>query len=323
MSRSAKRPSCVLFSVLALLGASEGIAVAAGDDLAFFEAKIRPVLVERCQKCHSSQVPKPKGGLRVDSRSALRAGGLSGPAIVPGNLDASLLYQAITAADGIEPMPPKGKLTAAEIADFRRWISIGAPDLREVPASGSVVRAPTAAANSHDWWSLKPVERSAVPNTGAAPAGWPRNPIDAFVLDKLTEKGLTAAPEADRTILIRRLSFDLLGLPPTREDVAHFVGDQSPEAYERLVDRLLASPHFGERWARYWMDLVHFAETHGHDQDRIRLNAWPYRDYLIRSIQSRHALCSLCPGASCGGRHLSRRAVACGRPGHACRGALG
>jgi hypothetical protein len=283
MAPSPMRSSWLLIWLFAVLGATERAALA-DDDVAFFEAKIRPVLVERCHKCHSSQAPKPKGGLRVDSRTALRAGGSSGPAVVPGDLDASLLYQAITAADGAVPMPPTGRLSPAEIADFRRWITIGAPDPREKPATATSSPARAAAAQSHNWWSLRPVERPSVPSSAKATADWPRNPVDAFILAKFTEKGFTPAPEADRRTLIRRLSFDLLGLPPTPEDVASFLADRSPDAYERLVDRLLASPHLGERWARHWMDLVHFAETHGHDQDRIRPNAWPYRDYLISSF---------------------------------------
>ncbi len=135
-----------------------------------------------------------------------------------------------------------------------------------------------------DWWSLRPLGRPAVPTVPPALAGWCRTPIDRFIAAKLVEKGLHPSPEADRRTLIRRLSFDLIGLPPTPAEIAAFLADRSPDAYERLVDRLLDSPHYGERWARHWMDVVHFAETHGHDQDRIRPNAWPYRDYLIASF---------------------------------------
>ncbi len=251
--------------------------------IAFFESKIRPVLVERCQECHSSKLKKPKGKLRLDTREGIRTGGSSGPAVVPGDLDGSVLYQAITAADGVEPMPPKGKLPSAVVSDFRQWIEMGAPDPRDGSATG-LSAAASKPARSGDWWSLKPLVRPAVPSVRNGPRGWRENPIDAFILTKLREHGLEPAPEADRRTLIRRLSFDLTGLPPEPEEVDSFRNDVSPEAYERLVDRLLASPHHGERWARYWMDLVHFAETHGHDQDRIRPTAWPYRDYLVRSF---------------------------------------
>ena len=256
----------------------------AGEDvqgIAFFESKIRPVLVERCQQCHSESLSKPKGLLRVDTRDGLRHGGSSGPGVVPGDLEASILFQAIIGASGIEPMPPKEKLPATVIADFRRWIEMGAPDPRLV--------ATKIASSSHpidqlNWWSLRPMVRPVVPTAKPAMAGWVRTEIDRFILAKLVENGLHPSREAGRRTLIRRLYFDLIGLPPTPQDMAIILADNSPDAYERLVDRLLASPHYGERWARHWMDVVHFAETHGHDQDRIRPNAWPYRDYLIKAF---------------------------------------
>jgi hypothetical protein len=280
-------PGCLkrilAWSASALIAA--GSTARGSDDragVAFFEAKIRPVLVEKCQECHSSQSKKPKGGLRVDNRAFLRAGGTSGPAVVPGDVEGSLLFQAISAADGVEPMPPKGKLPPSVVADFRRWITMGAPDPRDTLASGET---PTSAsAKSRDWWSLRPLRADSIPSLSPVRADWSRNPIDSFIQRALQERKLEPGPEADRRTLIRRLSFDLLGLPPSPEEVANFLADRSVDAYERQVDRMLASPHYGERWARHWMDLVHFAETHGHDQDRIRPNAWPYRDYLIESF---------------------------------------
>jgi len=258
---------------------------------AFFEAKIRPVLVEKCHQCHSSSSPKPKGGLLLDTRAGIRKGGNSGPAVVPGDLDASLLYQAISGSDGIDSMPPKGKLPAAVVADFRQWIKMGAPDPREGPAteaaiskSGGSSAAVRSQSQSDDWWSLRPLAKPAVPELDSESAAWARTPVDAFVVTRLREHGLHPSAEAGRRVLIRRLSFDLIGLPPRPAEVERFLDDHAPGAYERLVDRLLASPHYGERWARHWMDVVHFAETHGHDQDRIRPNAWPYRDYLITSF---------------------------------------
>jgi hypothetical protein len=259
----------------------------AADDakgVSFFETKIRPVLIERCHECHSAQVKKPKGGLRIDSRAGIRAGGASGPAVVPGDLEASVLYQAISRADGVTAMPPKGELPATVVADFRRWIEMGAPDPRESPEAGVASATATSPASSRGWWSLRQIKRPGIPAITTPSAAWARTPIDAFILAKLEEHNLKPAPEADRHTLIRRLSFDLLGLPPAPEEIARFESDPAPDAYERLVDRLLASPHYGERQARRWMDLVHFAETHGHDQDRIRPSAWPYRDYLIMSF---------------------------------------
>ena len=276
-----RRLICSLWIALAACA----IPARGGDDsagIAFFEARIRPVLVEKCQSCHSEQVKKPKGGLKVDSRAAIRAGGHAGPAVVPGDVNASLLYQAIAAADGVEPMPPKGRLNAATVADFRQWIAMGAPDPRESVTGTNIPGV--SAAKSRDWWSLKPMAMVGVPPVARRFAGWAQSPIDAFILAKLEEKHLEPGCEADRATLIRRLTFDLHGLPPKPEEVAAFLVDSSPAAYEHLVDRLLASPHYGERWARHWMDLVHFAETHGHDQDRIRPSAWPYRDYLIEAF---------------------------------------
>ena len=273
------RAISVVFGLAACSSVSARSDDAAG--IAFFESKIRPVLVERCYECHSSQAKKLRGGLRLDTRTGTRDGGDGGPAVVPGNVDESLLFSAISAAKDAVPMPPEGRLPESVVADFRRWIKIGAPDPRDGKSTGV---AATKSAGGLDWWALRPLERPAVPGAPGARAHWPANSIDAFVGAKLRENGLAASPEANRRTLIRRLSFDLLGLPPEPLFVEAFENDRSPGAYERLVDRLLASPHYGERWARYWMDLVHFAETHGHDQDRIRPNAWPYRDYLIRSF---------------------------------------
>jgi hypothetical protein len=248
-------------------GADDG----AGRD--FFEAKVRPALIEHCYPCHSTGAAKAKGGLRLDDRDATLAGGDSGPAVVPGRPGESLLIRAIERGGEVEPMPPTGKLPDATIADLRRWIERGAVDPR-------VARDPSPAAR----WALRPIGRPAVPAPDEAGRRWVRGPIDAFVLDRLRREGLGPSPEADRRTLIRRVTFDLLGLPPTPEEVEAFVADPALDAYERLVDRLLASPNYGERWARRWMDLAHFAETHGHDQDRVRPNAWPYRDYLIESF---------------------------------------
>jgi hypothetical protein len=279
-----------LVMALAVLGCAR--AQVRADDAAagvdFFEARIRPVLIEKCYSCHSAKAPKLKGGLRLDDRGAMRKGGDSGPAVVPGQPEESLLLRAIAHAEDCSPMPPKEKLPAAVVADFRRWVTMGAPDPRgEGPGQG-----PAAASSSQSqktgrtWWSLRPITNPTVPRLSAEESAWARTPIDAFIVARLREKGLEPAPEADRRTLIRRLSFDLLGLPPTPEEVAAFLADRAPDAYERLVDRLLASPHRGERLARPWMDLVHFAETHGHDQDRIRPSAWPFRDYLIEAFNA-------------------------------------
>jgi Protein of unknown function (DUF1553)/Protein of unknown function (DUF1549)/Planctomycete cytochrome C len=241
-----------------------------------FETKVRPVLVKHCYPCHSIEAAKSKGGLKLDSRDGLLTGGDSGPAVIPGKPGESLLLRAIEHANDVEPMPPKAKLPDRVIADIRRWIELGATDPRDT--------ATRPAGITKDRWALWPIVCPPVPDFAQDSGGWIRNPIDAFIFAKLRESKLRPSPEADRRTLIRRLSFDLIGLPPAPEEVAAFLADPALDAYERLVDRLLASPHHGERWARHWMDLVHFAETHGHDQDRVRPNAWPYRDYLIESF---------------------------------------
>jgi hypothetical protein len=247
----------------------------AADARAFFEAKVRPVLVDRCYSCHSDRLARPKGDLRLDTKAGVLKGGANGPVIVPGRPDDSPLIERIAAEDDESRMPPKQPLAPEVIADLRRWVAMGALD----PRDG---KGPPPPGDSLDWWSLRPIVRATPPDAGQCADA--RNAVDLFILAKLREKGLDPAPEADRRTLARRLSFDLLGLPPSPEEVAEFEQDPRPDAYERLVDRLLASPHYGERWARHWMDAVHFAETHGHDQDRVRPNAWPYRDYLIAAF---------------------------------------
>ncbi len=293
-----------IITSLALLGLAQ-VQVRASDSpagVAFFESRIRPVLVEKCYSCHSAAAPKLKGKLRLDSRESMRQGGESGPAVVPENPSESLLLRAIAYTDDFSRMPPREKLPDGVIADFQRWVAMGAPDPRvavqqgETAAGSKLVLgsagaapprgAPASERKQDTWWSLDPITNPRVPRLDPDEAAWARTPIDAFIIARLRQQGLKPAPEADRRTLIRRLSFDLIGLPPRPEEVASFVTDATPDAYEKLVDRLLCSPHHGERWARHWMDLVHFAESHGHDQDRIRPNAWPYRDYLIESFNA-------------------------------------
>jgi hypothetical protein len=265
-------------------GFAAGLPEARGDDpegVAFFEAKVRPVLEQHCYKCHSGRSAKPKAGLRLDTREAALKGGLSGPAIEPGNPDESLLIQAVELAEGIAPMPPDRPLPDAVVADLRRWVSNGAVDPRtaaEAPAQDE------KQSDGRDWWSLQPPARPTVPPADPRLADRVRSPIDAFVFQTLAENGLAPAPEADRRTLIRRLSFDLLGLPPAPEEVESFLGDDRPDAYERLVDRLLDSPQYGVRWGRAWLDLARFGESNGFEHDEFRPNAWPYRDWVVDAL---------------------------------------
>ena len=261
--------------VLGLFGAEPENAA----EVAFFEKRIRPVLVEHCYRCHSSQARLPKGGLRLDSRAAIRRGGENGPAVVPGDSAASLLIQALR-HETFE-MPPDRKLPERVINDFVAWIGRGAVDPRDhPPADQATTSWPDVLAQRRKIWSLQPVTHSAPPSV-EDPA-WSGDAVDRFVKAALDRAGLQPAPLADRYALLRRLSLSLTGLPPSREQIEAFVQDPSLVAYEQLVDRLLASPHFGERWGRHWLDVVRFAETYGHEWNGEVRGAWRYRDYVIR-----------------------------------------
>lgn len=248
----------------------------------FFEQRIRPILAGECYECHGAE--KQKGGLRLDSRDGLLEGGDSGPALVAGNAGGSLLVESIAHADPDERMPKdRPELSATVIADFRKWIDEGAVDPRdEAPAAGQVAAADWGAVFEarRDWWSFKPLRKI------EPPAGAARHPVDRFLDAKLAGQGLEPAALAERPVLLRRVSFALTGLPPSPEEMEAFLADQAPGAFERAVDRLLASPRFGERWARHWMDLTRFAETHGSEGDPAIPHAWRYRDYLIRAMNA-------------------------------------
>ncbi len=240
-----------------------------------FEREVRPVLVRNCYACHSGTAPK--GGLSIDTKSGLRKGGVSGPAVIIGDADNSLLIRAVRHSSGAPAMPPGTKLADADIAALARWVKMGAPDPR-LDAIGTA----TGAAVKQPSWALKPLHPVKIPQL--AGSTWARTPIDRFILPKLEAKGLKPSPQADRRTLIRRATFDLTGLPPTPDEVSTFEADKSANAYEKVVDRLLSSPRYGERWARHWLDVVHYGDTHGYDKDKRRDNAWPYRDYVIASL---------------------------------------
>ncbi len=242
------------------------------EGLEFFEQKIRPVLVERCYGCHSARAEKVKSGFLLDTREGLLSGGDRGPAIVPGSPEKSLLVQAVRHAGEDLRMPPKKKLAPQEIADLEAWIRRGAPD----PRSGA---AGPKRSDPATFWSFQPLRRPEPPPVRDEAAC--RTPIDRFLQAKLEEKGLRPAPEADRLTLLRRVTFDLTGLPPTPEEIEGFAADGD---LAKLVDRLLDSPRYGERWGRHWLDVVHYADTHGYDKDKRRPNAWPYRDRVIRAL---------------------------------------
>jgi hypothetical protein len=251
------------------------------DGTRFFEEKVQPILEANCYRCHSANAEKLRGGLKLDSREGLLSGGDTGPAVVPGNTDESLLIQAVRHEDGLSMPPKKPKLADETIADLVKWVEMGAPYPRETKATAGG-EAQLDAAQKH--WAFQSVKKVAPPKVENA--GWVRTPVDSFILAKLEERHWRAAPEASRVDWIRRVTFDLVGLPPSFEDVEAFVADQSPQAFERVVDRLLNSPQYGERWAQHWLDVVRFAETEGYEYDRHVPDAWRYRDYVIHSFNS-------------------------------------
>ena len=262
------------------------------DDLQFFETKIRPVLADQCYRCHSAQAEKLRGDLHLDTRAGTLEGGESGPALVPGQPEQSLLIEAIRYGNPDLRMPPKGnKLPDDIIADFVEWIRRGAPDPRTMasaasPATGAAVTAHVYAP-SKDHWSFKPVVQPEVPAT-QHPA-WCQTPVDNFILADLESAGMQPSAAASRRTLIRRVTYDLTGLPPTEAEIQAFLGDMSPDAYAKVVDRLLASPHYGEHSARAWLDLARFSDTKGQvkrrDDPRYP-GAWTYRDYVIDAFNT-------------------------------------
>lgn len=247
------------------------------DELAFFEKRIRPLLVQHCYECHSAESKELRGELLVDSRGTIRRGGATGPAVVPGDPEHSLLIDSVRYTNTDLQMPPDGKLTETEIADLERWVKMGAPDPR-VTATKFIGKQIDVAA-AREFWSLRPLVRPAVPTVRNA--AWPINDIDRFILAKLEERGLQPAPAADKRALLRRATYDLIGLPPTLEEQQAFLADDSAEAFSRVVERLMASPRYGERWGRHWLDVVRYADTAGDNSDYPIPQMHRYRDWVI------------------------------------------
>ncbi len=252
------------------------------EQVAFFESKIRPALVAKCYKCHAATAEKIKGGLVLDTRAGIRKGGDTGPAVVPGDLKESLLIQAIRHTDDALKMPPKEKLSDAVIADFERWVKMGAPDPRDGKAA--TVNKDIDVEKGRQFWAFQPPHKATPP----APKDktWARTDIDRFLLTRVEAKGLKPVDDADKHTLLRRIYFDLIGLPPTPEEIEAFVGDSSPTAFENVVDKLLESPRFGERWGRHWLDVARFGETSGKQVNFNYPHAWRYRDYVIAAFNA-------------------------------------
>jgi mono/diheme cytochrome c family protein len=264
-------PGVVIIGFLpAVVGAQSAPAPLPGPhDTRDLAQQVGTILADHCVSCHGPE--QKKGGLDLSRRATALAGGKSGSAIVPGEPDVSLVVERVSEGE----MPPKGALSREQVTAVRAWIEAGA-----TYASEPVVRRRAG----DDWWSLRPIRKVAPPHFSGSGAAWIKSPVDAFILAGLKSRGLLPAPEAEPRALIRRLTFDLTGLPPRPEEVDAFIVDKNPRAYEQLVDRLLASPHYGERWGRHWLDVVRFGESQGYETNLPRPSAWPYRDYVIRAF---------------------------------------
>jgi mono/diheme cytochrome c family protein len=286
--RSRGRNSAVLLLAFSLALSLASTAWAADvkltpDQLDFFEKHIRPIFTDNCYKCHSHESAKVKGGLMLDTRDDLRKGGDTGLAIVPGDSEKSLLIKAVRYTDKDLQMPPNdNQLAAAQIHDLEAWVKMGAPDPRtEIPQSHKYTIDFTIARRH---WSFEPVADPPVPHP-EDPNHWAKSPIDEFILAAQATNNVIPAPAADKVTLLRRATFDLIGLPPSEQEVGDFLADDSPTAFAKVVDRLLASPHYGERWGRYWLDLAHYADTKGSgNQGDTYAYAYVYRDYVIRAF---------------------------------------
>lgn len=280
----------LVLSIVAMLFAGD-TSFAAEPEAAqreFFETRIRPVLIAQCYECHNS-TKDADGELALDHRAAMLAGGAGGPILVPGKPAESRLLAVLKhEVKDLEMPQDRAKLAPQIIADFETWIGSGAFDPRDhAPTAEELAQATSseeAMKQRRSWWSLQPIANPPVPDV--RDNSWSEHPVDHFILAKLERQDLAPAPEADKQTLLRRVTFALTGLPPTKAEVEAFLNDASPEAYERVVDRLLASPHFGERWARHWMDVVHYSDTHGYEWDTPAKNAWIYRDYLVRAMNA-------------------------------------
>jgi hypothetical protein len=260
--------------------AAVGRAQVSTAGLELFETHVRPVLAERCFECHSQTAKDLGGGLRLDSAAGLIKGGDSGPIVIPGQPDESPLVKAIRYSDPLLQMPPDGKLPQSTIDGIVEWIRLGAPDPRG--KAGSNDRVTKRKEVNADWWSFQPIGDPSVPRVHDE--HWPHTDIDRFVQASRESSDLPAPPDADRRTFIRRATFDLIGLPPTPDEIEYFLNDPSPDAHARLIDRLLASPHYGERWGRMWLDVVRYADTSGCNSDFPIPEAYRYRNYVIDSF---------------------------------------
>lgn len=267
-------------TALALLASSFHAHANDPEGLAYFETHIRPLFVEHCYECHSADAKKLKANLHLDSRAGWQSGGDSGPAIIPGKPADSLLIHAVTHTNGDLEMPPKTRLSDSQISHLKNWIARGAPDPREgqIKESSSKIDLD----QGRQFWAFQPPVAPTLPKIQNT--SWPENDIDHFILAKLESQNLTPAKDAPKNTLLRRIYFDLIGLPPSPQEMTRFLADSSPKALETVVDDLLARPEFGERWGRHWLDVTRFAESSGGGRSLVFPDAWRFRDYVIESF---------------------------------------
>ncbi|MGE9267841.1 MAG: DUF1549 domain-containing protein, partial [Verrucomicrobiales bacterium] len=265
--------------VAASASAAELTAEEKSAQLHFFETKIRPMLAENCYECHGEK--KQKSDLRLDNISYILQGGKSGPALVRGEVEKSAMIEAVSYENPDFQMPPKKRLSESQVADLKKWVAMGAP----WPESEAVTvrKKGEFTEEERSWWSFQPVKKAAVPEVDEKKFRV-ENAVDRFVARKLAEHDLPQAPEAGAREVLRRVYYDLHGLPPSEAEVEAYLKDGDPDKFAKLVDKLLASPRYGERWGQHWLDLVRYAESDGYRADGYRPDAWPYRDYVIKSF---------------------------------------
>lgn len=285
-------PRSYALALIFLLSTSLSFAAAvqlSKEQTEFFETKVRPILSANCYKCHSLEQGKAKGDLTLDTREGALKGGKDGVVLKPGDPEGSLLITAIGYEDPDLQMPPKGeKLSAEQITVLTTWVKMGAPDPRDAPRPSGSGKLTGLTDKARGHWAYQPVKKPAVPATKNQQ--WCRTPVDAFILQKLEEQHLTPAPDAHKETLLRRATYDLIGLPPTTSEIEAFLADNSPSAFAKVIDRLLASPHYGERWGRHWLDTARYSDTAGGERNALRgqdyryAYAWTYRDYVVRAF---------------------------------------
>jgi mono/diheme cytochrome c family protein len=277
--------ACLLLPTL-VVHAADPVPTFTKDQVAFYEKQVKPILAANCLKCHGEDPKKIRGGFNLLNRAAVLEGGETGPAVDLKKPLESLFIKAITYKHAEETyhMPPAGKMPDTQLTLLTKWVQDGLPWSADGLTQPNTPKHSEGVVNDKDYWAYQPLKRPAVP--AVKNVNWVKTPVDAFILAKLEAKGLSPVGQASKTVLVRRAYYDLTGLPPTPEQVDRFVNDPSANAWEKLVDELLNSQHYGEKWGRHWLDVVRYAETNGYERDGPKPYAWRYRDYVIRSFNS-------------------------------------